>query len=774
MKDLFLKYFPARYMTVRNGVLAAVACLVVVAGLLSLSLLDVDQYKAQIETALEDATGRVVRLDGPIEMALSLRPTVKATSVRFGNASWGSQPFMADAAELEIGFSIVNLFTGNIEVARVAARDVSLLLESHADGRVNWELTSGEDTTGDGDAAAEDISLPTLDITDARITYRSGRTGEVVYTRLSHATVANGLAGMWIEAEGRFDEEEISLSGRFNGSATDFSIDDLTLQLGRMALTGEAAAKRPKAGAPFDVSATISASRADLTSLVEMELEPDSDLASVRQSGFDFDAPLDLSLLDLVNGDLALSVGRLTVRGITLTAVDIAVDLQGRNARASLATNYLGRGVRAQAEIKDASVPGAKLVLDFDELDIGRLFAEADISDAVEARASGHVDVATTGRSPRALLAGLNGKVSGNVFFDELDLTSFAEGEGDEAEEDGEPGKLFAPDRLPLDMIDGFSGEVTIEAKEIAFRDATVRDLKIPLSFQGRKITSALTGTYRDQPVEFIHSADMTGIPFFTFDLRADDFNLGSLLKDLNVTDLVDVRADMAFHGETHGQTPRALASGFTGTFNLVTGSGEIASSAFELLAADIVWALVPKGSDGGTAKLTCFINRIDFNEGVGEVSAFALVTKRMRTGGKGTINLRDETLDLTFYPKPNDTSLLSLSAPVRVTGPLADPSVGLDTGSLLLDAVKIFGAGVFTGGIGAILPLMSVQNFDAEDAGACLSLLGGGNEGASGSGVNGAIDDGVGAVTKGVGAVTKGVGSVVKGVGDLLGGDSE
>ena len=44
-----------------------------------------------------------------------------------------------------------------------------------------------------------------------------------------------------------------------------------------------------------------------------------------------------------------------------------------------------------------------------------------------------------------------------------------------------------------------------------------------------------------------------------------------------------------------------------------------------------------------------------------------------------GTVSLKDETLDLRLVAKPKDFSPLTLRAPVRVQGTLADPRVALE-----------------------------------------------------------------------------------------------
>ena len=54
---------------------------------------------------------------------------------------------------------------------------------------------------------------------------------------------------------------------------------------------------------------------------------------------------------------------------------------------------------------------------------------------------------------------------------------------------------------------------------------------------------------------------------------------------------------------------------------------------------------------------------------------------------GKGTINLKDETLDLTLRPRPKDRSLLVFRSPLIIDGSFKDPGFHPDMGRVGLRA---------------------------------------------------------------------------------------
>ena len=745
-------------------IIFSVVVLVVVSGLFALTFIDINAYRDDIAVLVEEQTGRKLELSGPLEVGFSLRPSIVAKDVRFGNAAWGSKPYMLEAEEVGITLSLLGLITGDMAVSHVTAINSNLLLEASASGAMNWEFETRNASSQEEPVVEAPVSLPDLNLINTRITYRSRRIDQIFRATLSSLSVEDGFFGILIEAEGDLDGLPVDLQGTFSGAPSDFEISDFAFNLGDTNVEGDGSAKRVTPGGPYHVVAAVSVNRTDVTSWLEFAL-PDGEADSVvtdSQVGDDFmDQPLDLSFLDIVTTDISIDISRLGARGADLRNVTATLLTTSSSASLDLGTSYDAKQVRMMARIERAQIPKANASLSFEELDLEKIAEDAEYPFALAAgaRASGNAEFSAQGRTPRTVLASLTGTIEGTLQLGELDLTPLAQSQEPEEIETVEEG-LFSTQELPFDFIDGFTGKVDVKVEKIIYGDLIVSEVEIPVSFKGKEIVSQLSAQYHGREIRFGHKAQLGVAPTIEFDLAADDFDLGSLLSELGVTELADVRADFALHGSVAGRTPKALASSFTGAVNLVAGEGEIASSVFELIATDLVWALVPKGGDGGRAKLTCVVNRIDFVEGVGTMSAFALVTQRMRTSGAGTVNLKDESLDLIFYPKPNETSLLSLSTPIRVTGPLAAPSVRPDTASFLLDAAKIVGVGIFTGGIGAVLPLMNLQNFDAEDAGACLTMISGGEAGQGG--INETIETGAGAVTDGAGAVVKGVGDVL------------
>ncbi len=357
----------------------------------------------------------------------------------------------------------------------------------------------------------------------------------------------------------------------------------------------------------------------------------------------------------------------------------------------------------------------------------------------------------------------LSGQVSGNrsgvnspITIDgELSATTIDLGalEAPSTGEEVQTG-LFSADPLPFGALDFLNGEVDLAVETLTYKDLTFTDFHTAVTLKDGSLSAPVFVTYGERRVEMTVEAANTQVPRMSVQLSAPGIDIGQFLEQVGATDLIEVEGHIGLDLSSSGGSPADLASNLTGKVDVATGRGSIHSSAFEWIAKDLIWALIPKGGESGVADLTCFIGELHFNGGVGDVSALALVTDEIRTSGSGKINLRNETIDMRLDPRPNDPGLLSLATPVNVTGPLRSPSILPDTGALLGDLALAVGAGVLTGGIGAVLPLVSAEHFDADEASACLAMLGDGEGSANDAGILENAGEGAGDLIEGVGDI--------------------
>ena len=201
--------------------------------------------------------------------------------------------------------------------------------------------------------------------------------------------------------------------------------------------------------------------------------------------------------------------------------------------------------------------------------------------------------------------------------------------------------------------------------------------------------------------------------------VNVDDFDVGRFLTEMQVTDklagAIDAEADIS----SVGRSPGALAAASNGRFHVTMGKGRINSKYVELLATDLVKVLLPGGAD--VATINCSVTRFDIKDGVADMTQMLLDTEKITVGGDGTINLGSEKLDLTFVPRPQDPSLVSLATPINVGGTLTEPSFSLDKAAVAKDlATAIIGSAINP--LGILVPFATAGA--SGDGNACVQAL--------------------------------------------------
>ncbi|MDO8840040.1 MAG: AsmA family protein [Parvibaculum sp.] len=358
------------------------------------------------------------------------------------------------------------------------------------------------------------------------------------------------------------------------------------------------------------------------------------------------------------------------------------------------------------------------------------------------------------------LILDLTGRptLTGALASPNFDVTPFLGGGSSGAK----GGPVFSRDPLPLDALEAFDADLAFALGELRYGKLVLTDMKLPLTIKGGKLNAPLAAVYRGTPLTLAVTADGKA-KSVAVDAGALNFDLGSLLTDLDLTTMLVARADFGAKLSGRGNSLHAIASSLGGQTNLAIGKGTINSRAFAVVSDDLVNVLIPGGKTGDTARLTCAISRFDFSGGVGTSKALALETDSLVTTGTGTVDLGRERIDLLFKPKPKNASLLSVAFPVRLSGPLSAPTAGLDRMGVATGVATAFGGAALTGGVGLLLPLMSTGAGSVAGSGDCGAAAAAAQQ--ESGGVTGTVRDVGGAIGGAAEDAAKGVGDAVRGI---------
>lgn len=94
------------------------------------------------------------------------------------------------------------------------------------------------------------------------------------------------------------------------------------------------------------------------------------------------------------------------------------------------------------------------------------------------------------------------------------------------------------------------------------------------------------------------------------------------------------------------------------------------------------LWEILElKVTDDKLVRLRCGVADFDVKDGIMYADALIVDTEITTILGAGSIDLRQETLDLTFNQRTKNTSPLALRNPIHIRGSFADPDIEVDKG---------------------------------------------------------------------------------------------
>lgn len=770
------------------AVIAVLLVAVVVAGVAVLKSMDFNEYRGLIAEQVKAATGRDLTIAGDLRLDISLTPAVAVEGVTFANAAWGSRPEMVTLRRLEVQVELLPLFTGDVRVTRIVLVGLDALLETDAKGRGNWEFAAPEEAAGK--AAAEDggaAPLPVVHevhIRDLKVTYRDGRTGQSTVIGLdSLEASAEGLdSPLHLALEGVYNGTPFEATGRFGSvnrmiEGRPFPVFLEATALGAsLRAEGDIGQPREVTGLNVavsvrgeDLALTLEAVRAQVPALKDIDVPPIGPYSlSARIRG---------SADQLSLSDIDVSVGRAEQVLVTVTgAVEDATRATGLDLRLAIE----GRDLSPLIEAAGVTLPkipafriAGRLTGGGDGYAVDDLTAKLGNSDL-----AGRVAVSLGGKRPR-IEARLSAK---QIDLDELLPAAAGEPPAGGEKENGKEGgavRLFSADPLPLDGLKAADATLTFRAERVKVRGLVLSDVAVDVALRGgRLVVKPLTVSVAGGRVSGDITVDAGGAtPRLAVNLDASKVDLGRLLKDMEITDVLETRLDATVRIKGGGTSVRAIMAGLDGEILATLGEGRINNKAVDLVGADLVTevftSLNPLAEKDDYTRLTCAVVRMAISNGVATADkGIAVETTKMNVVGSGTINLKTEKLDLAVRPRPKEglgISLGGLAGLVRIKGTLGEPRVGIDEMGVAKTGLAV-GAALATGG----LSMVAQGLFDKATEGAppCQVALGKVSPAtaqqpappptAAKTEEKGVLET----VTKGV---SEGIGGVVKGVGGLL-----
>jgi len=167
-------------------------------------------------------------------------------------------------------------------------------------------------------------------------------------------------------------------------------------------------------------------------------------------------------------------------------------------------------------------------------------------------------------------------------------------------------------------------------------------------------------------------------------------------------------KTNVAIDVTTKGTTPRQWARDASGSVQAVVGPATVVTpkGAADSGLAALAQAVNPFRSVQSETEIQCVVVRLPLHDGIAHVDrSIAAETREIGISASGSIDLRQETLDLAVTPHARvalPVNVTQLAGLVRVRGPLASPTIGVDPKATAATVAQL-GAAFSKGGIAAV-----------------------------------------------------------------------
>jgi uncharacterized protein involved in outer membrane biogenesis len=284
----------------------------------------------------------------------------------------------------------------------------------------------------------------------------------------------------------------------------------------------------------------------------------------------------------------------------------------------------------------------------------------------------GDLDIETAGARPF-----VHGAAASRV----LDFKDIGQLFGGKSETAAATGRLLPDVPLHVERLRQMDADVTYDAATIRSQDFPLRGVHTHIALKNSVLTlNPLTFQFAYGRLGGSLAIDARkAVPVSSVDARISNMQIAQFVSGNAASGVLEARARL----EGTGNSAHKVAATANGAITFVVPQGRFNEKLAEWTGINLFNALFSNAkSETG---LRCAVAHFDTRDGVMQSPSFIFDTDNVRIEGKGSINLRDETMQMTVVGKPKEFRIGRLHAPITISGPLAKPNVGINATPMLV-----------------------------------------------------------------------------------------
>ncbi len=156
---------------------------------------------------------------------------------------------------------------------------------------------------------------------------------------------------------------------------------------------------------------------------------------------------------------------------------------------------------------------------------------------------------------------------------------------------------------------------------------------------------------------------------------------------------------------DTNGNSLASMMGQGNGELKLLlVSAGDVSALLVDIAGLEFGNALLSALGVPNRAKIDCFDVDLPMRGGIVQMHDFLLDTEEARVTGTGSLNLRDQTMDVALTTRSKHFSVGSLPGPIDLSGPITSPSIRPGA-EVAARAGAAIGLGIMLTPLGALLP---------------------------------------------------------------------
>jgi AsmA family protein len=243
--------------------------------------------------------------------------------------------------------------------------------------------------------------------------------------------------------------------------------------------------------------------------------------------------------------------------------------------------------------------------------------------------------------------------------------------------------RVMRPKQLPLDAL----------SVHAVLNDSVLRLEPLSFTFADGKVSGPVTVNAREKPARGDVQLDIQGLQLSRLfpELESTKQSIGTLYG----------RAKLAGRGDSIAD----LLASSNGQLTFAIDGGRFSLLLVELLGIDIAEALRLLGTRNRQVTLRCAVGDFTVKDGIATPQAFVIDTTDTVVAVVGTIDFKQERMDLVFHAEPKDMSIFALRSPIHLVGPFKGPKARPEAGPII---ARVAGAAL----LAAINPALAILPF--------------------------------------------------------------